>query len=317
MEEKNIVVVALGGNAITQPDEEGGIHEQFANTRNSLEGVLELIRQGKRVLITHGNGPQVGNYLIRVEEASHIVPTLPLGIIVADTQGGMGYMIEQCLQNLLHDHGIRKETACLVTQVLVDKHDPSLKNPTKFVGPFYHDAAKVEELRRSRGWIMKKDPGRGWRRVVPSPQPLEIVEKNIIRRLVDSDVVLICAGGGGIPVYMEDNGWLEGIDAVIDKDRASAVLARDVGARELMIFTGVEKVALNFAKPTERQLDTMTVSEARQYLAEGHFPEGSMGPKIEAAIDFLESGGERVMITSIEKSVEAVMGKTGTVITVN
>ncbi|RMF54827.1 MAG: carbamate kinase, partial [Calditrichaeota bacterium] len=303
-----------GGNAITQPDEQGNIHEQFSNTRNSLEGVLELIRQGHRVLITHGNGPQVGNYLIRVEEASHLVPTLPLGIIVADTQGGMGYMIEQCLQNLLHDHGLNRETACLITQVLVDKHDPSLKNPTKYVGPFY-DEERVEELSRTRGWIMKQDPGRGWRRVVPSPQPLEIVEKKIIRTLVENDVILICAGGGGIPVYMEDNGWLEGIDAVIDKDKASAVLARDVGAEELMIFTGVEKVALNFATPQEQLLDTMTVAEARKYLAEGHFPAGSMGPKIEAAIDFLESGGERVVITSIEKSLEAVLGKTGTVIT--
>ncbi len=311
--DRKTVVVALGGNAITQQFEEGNIHEQFANTRRSLEGVAELIRMGHRVLITHGNGPQVGNYLIRVEESRHLVPPLPLGIIVADTEGGMGYMIEQCLQNILHDHGIEKQVACIVTQMLVDKHDPSIKNPTKYVGPFFKKA-QVPELVEKRGWIMKEDPGRGWRRVVPSPQPRSVVEREVIRLLVEHDVVVIAAGGGGIPVYVEDNGWLEGLDAVIDKDLASAVLGIDIGAQELMILTGVERVALHFGTPQQRFLDRMTIREAERYLAEGHFPPGSMGPKIQAAIHFIRNGGKRVIITAIEKSMDAVYGRAGTVI---
>ncbi len=307
------IVVALGGNAITQQFEEGNIHEQFANTRRSLEGVAELIRMGHRVLITHGNGPQVGNYLIRVEESRHLVPPLPLGIIVADTEGGMGYMIEQCLQNILHDHGIQKQVVCLITQMLVDKHDPSIKNPTKYVGPFF-TKEQVPELVEKRGWIMKEDPGRGWRRVVPSPTPKSVIEREVIRRLVEQDVVVIAAGGGGIPVYIEENGWLEGLDAVIDKDLASAVLGNDIGAQELMILTGVDRVALHFGTPKQRFLDRLSVKEAEAYLNEGHFPPGSMGPKIQAAVNFLKQGGEKVLITSIEKSVDAVYGKAGTVI---
>jgi len=263
VEEQKTIVVALGGNAISQQFEEGNIHQQFANTRKSLLGVVELVARGYRVLITHGNGPQVGNALIRVEESRRFVPMLPLGVIVADTEGGMGYMIEQCLQNKMHDRGIHKEVATIITQVLVDPDDPSIKNPTKFVGPFYKEE-QVKELIKKRKWVMKEDPGRGWRRVVPSPIPLEIVEKNIIKLLLEKDVIVIAAGGGGIPVYIDPkNGWLEGIDAVIDKDLASAVLARDVGAHELMILTAIEKVALNFGKPDQRFLDTMTVAEAR------------------------------------------------------
>lgn len=313
MKNRKTIVVALGGNAISQQFEEGNIHEQFANTRQSVEAVAELITMGYRVLVTHGNGPQVGNALIRVEEARHLVPPLPLGVIVADTEGGMGYMIEQCLQNIMHDHDIRREVCCVISQVLVDKDDPSIKNPSKYVGPFFKKE-QVAELVEKRGWIMKEDPGRGWRRVVPSPKPRAIVEKHVIKLLVENEVIVIAAGGGGVPVYIESNGWLEGLDAVIDKDLASAVLARDVEADELMILTGVDKVALNFGKPNQRFLDRITLSQARQFLAEGHFPPGSMGPKIEAAIEFLSSGGKRVIITSIEKSVQALKGKAGTLI---
>ncbi len=314
MNEQKTIVVALGGNAITQQFEEGNIHQQFANTRQSLIGVVELISQGYHVLITHGNGPQVGNALIRVEEARGQVPPLPLGVIVADTEGGMGYMVEQCLQNKMHDRGIQREVLCMVTQVLVHPDDPSIKSPSKFVGPFFKEE-QVDALRQQRGWELKEDPGRGWRRVVASPHPVEIVEKNIIRLLVKNNIVVIAAGGGGIPVYIDKkNGWLEGVDAVIDKDLASAVLGRDVGAQELMILTAVEKVALNFGKPDQLFLDRMTVSEAKKYLAEEQFPAGSMGPKIQAAINFLEYGGEKVIITSIEKSVEAAKGLAGTVI---
>lgn len=308
------IVVALGGHAISHQFEEGNIHQQFANTRQSLLGVVDLIAHGYRVIITHGNGPQVGNALIRVEESRHLVPVLPLGVIVADTEGGMGYMIEQCLQNKLNDRQIKKEIATIVTQVLVDPADPSIKNPSKFVGPFY-DKDNLEQLRKRPGWILKEDSGRGWRRVVPSPIPKEIVGKNVINLLIDNDIVVVTAGGGGIPVYIDrKNGWFEGIDAVIDKDLASAVLARDVGAEELMILTAVEKVALNFGEPNQKFLDSMTCQEALKYLAQGHFPSGSMGPKIQAAINFLHSGGKRVIITSSDKSLDSISGKTGTII---
>ncbi len=314
MEKPHKIVVALGGHAISHQFEEGNIHQQFANTRQSLLGVVDLIAHGYRVIITHGNGPQVGNALIRVEESRHLVPVLPLGVIVADTEGGMGYMIEQCLQNKLNDRQIKKEIATIVTQILVDPADPSIKNPSKFVGPFYDDD-NIEQLRKRPGWVFKEDSGRGWRRVVPSPIPIEIVGKNIINLLIDNDIVVVAAGGGGIPVYIDrKNGWFEGIDAVIDKDLASAVLARDVGAEELMILTAVEKVALNFGEPNQKFLESMTCQEALKYLAQGHFPSGSMGPKIQAAINFLRSGGKRVIITSSDKSLDSISGKTGTII---
>ena len=308
------IVIALGGNAILQEGEVGTIAEQFANTRRSLIGVLELVRQGYQIVITHGNGPQVGNYLIRVEEGRGIVPTIPLGVMVADIEGGMGYMIEQCLQNILHDARLDKEIVCMITQVLVDKDDPAILSPTKFVGPFYTEE-QAQELAQSRKWQMKADANRGWRRVVPSPRPQVIVGKRAIQLMLENDIIVIAAGGGGIPVYTDVNGWLEGVDAVIDKDYASAILARDVNADEFMILTGVEKVCINFGKPNQRALSHITASEARQYLGEGQFPPGSMGPKIEAAIYFLENGGKRVVITSIERSGDAVSGKAGTVIT--
>lgn len=307
------VVIALGGNAITREFEEGNIYQQFVNTRRSLVGVVALVEQGHRIVLSHGNGPQVGNALIRVEETRHLVPPLPLGVIVADLQGGMGYMLQQSLLNMLHRHGIQKEVVTLITQVVVHPDDPSIKNPTKFVGPFY-PPERVEELQHLHGWVLKEDRGRGWRRVVPSPAPLEIVERNVIKELVANDRIVIAAGGGGIPVYLDREERLEGINAVIDKDLSAAILARDIEAEELVILTGVEKVAVDFAKPTQRWLDHLTVAEAQQYLAEGQFPAGSMGPKIRGALNFLESGGQRVVITSIEMLAEAMQGKTGTVI---
>jgi carbamate kinase len=308
------VVVALGGNAITREFEEGLIAEQFKNTRQSLLSVIHYIRHGYRVVITHGNGPQVGNALRRVEETRHIVPPLPLGVIVADIEGGMGYMIEQCLQNKLNDRGLSKQVVTVLTQVLVDKNDPSIKNPTKFVGPFFKKD-QVDELETKRHWIVKEDPGRGFRRVVPSPIPKEIVEKDIIRLLVDENIIVIAAGGGGIPVYREESGWLEGVDGVIDKDLASAVLAHDINAQELLILTGVGRVALNYKKEDQQDLATLNLKEAKSYLEEGQFPKGSMGPKIQAAINFLEQGGDKVTITSIENAVDALLNNGGTVIT--
>ncbi len=314
LEGKKVIVVALGGNAITREFEEGNIYQQFANTRRSLTGVADLIEAGHEVVITHGNGPQVGNYLVRVEASRHLVPPIPLGVIVADLEGGMGYMIQQTLQNKMEIRGVKKQVITLVTQALVDKNDPSILNPTKFVGVFYRKE-QVEELRHRPGWIVKEDPGRGFRRVVPSPTPLRIIESSVIKTLVENGVVVIAAGGGGIPVYYEEDGELEGVDAVIDKDLATSVLARDIHADMLIILTAVDKVYLNFRKSNQVGLDKVTVEEAKQYLVKKQFPPGSMGPKIQASIDFLETGGKEVLITSIERLQEALAGRTGTVIT--
>lgn len=309
-----IAVVALGGNAITREFEEGNITQQFANTRRSLVGVTDLVEKGYQVALTHGNGPQVGNALIRIETCRHLVPPTPLGVVVADLEGGMGYMIQQSLQNKLFKRGINRPVVTVVTQVLVDKNDPSILNPTKFVGPFYQ-ANQVAELQQQRGWVIKADANRGFRRVVPSPRPLEIVEKETIKFLLQSGTVVIAAGGGGAPVYREEDGTLEGLDGVIDKDLASAILGRDIGAHELYILTAVDKVALNFGTSRQIDLDEMHVAEARKYLAENQFPKGSMGPKIQAAISFLEGGGEQVIITSIAQMTQAMTGQTGTRIT--
>ncbi len=305
-----IAVVALGGNAILKKGEEGDIHQQFAHTRESLASIVELIREGYRLAITHGNGPQAGNELIRVELSRHLVPELPLGVIDAATEGWMGYMIQQSLQNRLHREGISRRVVTVPTQVIVDRNDPNLQKASKPIGPFY--TKEQAKLLREQGVLIKEDAGRGYRRVVPSPLPLEIVEKETIGELVAQGVVVIAAGGGGIPVYVEHDGTLEGVDAVIDKDRASAVLARDIGADLLLILTDVEKVALNYNTLFQKDLDLLTVSQAKQYTEEGHFPPGSMGPKIEAAVNFLEWGGGEVIIASLERAREALEGEAGT-----
>ena len=313
MTKKDLVVVALGGNAITRETEKGDIYQQFANTRNSLVGICDLIEDGYKVILTHGNGPQVGNMLIRVESAIDIVPPIPLGVIVADTEGGMGYMIQQSLYNMLHIRGIEKEVVTILTQVVVDREDPSILNPTKFVGPFYTDK-EVEKIRRERRYIIKEDSNRGYRRVVPSPVPKDIFEKKTIKRLIENDIILIVGGGGGIPVYYEDDGRLEGIDGVIDKDLFAALLAKEINADILLILTAVEHVALNFGTPEQINLQELTLEEAEAYFELGHFPPGSMGPKIKAAINFLRSGGKKVIISSVEKSKEAIYGNVGTII---
>jgi carbamate kinase len=264
-------------------------------------------------VLSHGNGPQAGVHLIRNEAASAQVPPSTLNLIVADTQGSMGYMIAQSLRNALHLAGVEKDVVTIVTQVEVDPADPSMVNPTKYVGPFYK-AEQVEAL-RARGWIVKEDPGRGYRRVVASPLPLDVIEKGTIKDLLDEGKVVIAVGGGGVPVKREADGTLSGVDAVIDKDRASALLANLIGADELCILTGVDRVAINYKKPDMKYFDRMTVAECMKYHAEGQFPKGSMGPKIEAACDFIKRGGAKVIITTMENATAAVDGKAGTVIT--
>ena len=304
-------VIALGGNAIIKPGQEGTIAEQFANTRESLSGIVDLIRDSYNVIITHGNGPQVGNYLIREEAASHLVPRVPLGVCVAGTEGEMGYMIEQSLQNRLHKEGIDRKVVTILTQVLVDENDPAMEEPTKFVGPFFGEK-DLPRMKVETEWVIKEDPGRGYRRVVPSPIPLSVVESEVIKKLSSDGVIVIACGGGGIPVYYMDDYILEGVDAVIDKDRASAVLAKGIGAEIFVMLTPEEAVYLSYNSPNQKKISKMTVSQAKEYHAQGHFPPGSMGPKVEAAIQFLEARGELVVITSPEKVVSALDGKAGT-----
>jgi carbamate kinase len=310
---KKTAVLALGGNAIIKAGQKGTISEQFANTRDSLGGIVELISRGYQLSITHGNGPQVGN-LLRQQEAGEKegLAALPLGVLNAATEGTMGYMIEQSLQNKLRRHGIDKQVITIVSQVVVDKNDPSMKNPTKYVGSTYYSQAQAEELKASLGWTLKEDSGKGYRRVVPSPMPIEIIPAQTINELVHQGEIVIAAGGGGIPVYREDNGDLEGIDAVIDKDFASALLALNIKADLFVILTGVDKVSINFGKENQQDLDQMTVAEAQKHYDDKQFPAGSMGPKILAAIDFLKRGGTEVLITSIDRIVDAFEGKTGT-----
>jgi len=308
-----VAVVALGGNAITKKGQEDTIARQFANTRKSLEPIVKLIRDGYKLAITHGNGPQVGNALLRVELARGKAPILPLGICVADLQGGMGYMITQSLQNRLHREGIGRPVVTIVSQMIVDRNDPALSKPTKFIGQFYTQEQARRMVEESR-WIVKEDSDRGWRRVVPSPHPLRLVEAETIKELVSEGAIVITAGGGGIPVYIEEDGSYEGVDVVIDKDLGAAVMACDIGASLLLNLTDVEKVAINYGKEDQKDLDRLTVAEAKEYLAQGHFPPGSMGPKIEAAINFLEKGGKEVVISSIEEGYEAVIGDAGTTI---
>jgi len=306
-------VLALGGNAIIKAGEEGTISQQFANTRDSLGGIVELIRQGYKLAITHGNGPQVGN-LLRQQEAGEkegIAP-LPLGVLNAATEGSMGYMIEQSLQNKLHLSGIDKDVITIISQVVVDRDDPSMLNPTKYVGSTYYTAQQAEELKNTLGWTLKEDAGKGYRRVVPSPLPQRIVPAHTVKELVQRGEIVIAVGGGGIPVYVQDDGTYEGVDAVIDKDFASALLAVNIDADLFVILTGVDKVSVDYGKPSQRDLDMMSMEEASCYYQEGQFPAGSMGPKIKAAIDFLERGGKEVLITSIDRIVDAFAGKTGT-----
>lgn len=304
-------MVALGGNAITVPDKEDTIANQFANTRSSLDGIVELARDGFKLVISHGNGPQVGNALLRVELARDKAPILPLGVLVADTEGGMGYMIEQSLQNRLKREFINRPVVTIITQMLVDEFDPAVSNPTKFIGQFYSEK-EAQSFEQSRNWRMKKDGNRGWRRVVPSPTPLRAIEAQTIRKLVEEGTIVVAGGGGGIPVYIDSKGNLEGMDAVIDKDLASAVLAAEIGAGALCILTSVDYVSLDYGKPTQRQIATCTMTEMKQYYADGHFPPGSMGPKIEAALKFLKHGGEMVTITSFANAHKALHGEAGT-----
>lgn len=305
------LVIALGGNAITRPGEPGTIPQQFAHTAETLAHLLPVFRSGARIAITHGNGPQIGNILIRVEEGERRVPRLPLDTCVSDSQGGMGYMIQRVALELFHREGIDRSTATVITQVLVNEGDPGMVHPAKPIGPFY-DAGQVAAIRRDKPrWELHEiEPGR-WRRVVASPRPLRILEDTAIRALLDARVVAVACGGGGIPVAWE-NGRLAGVEGVIDKDLVSSLLARDLRADRLIIVTSVDRVALHYSSPKPCWLDVLTIEQAHRYLAAGEFPEGSMGPKVEAGIEFVAHGGKECIITSTAQAARALRGEAGT-----
>lgn len=305
-----IAVVAIGGNSLIKDQEHRTVPDQFEAIRETCRHIASMLERGWNVVITHGNGPQVGFSLLRSELTSHVLHTVPLDSCVADTQGTIGYMIQQCLYNEFKRRGIKKQAVTVVTQVLVDKNDPAFQNPTKPIGPFY-DEDKAKRYRKERGWNIKEDSGRGWRRVVPSPIPVRIIELDAAKTLANLGFVAVVVGGGGIPVIGED-GELSGIEAVIDKDYASSLLAIGIKADLFLISTSVEKVALNFGKPDQRLLDRMTLEEAKKYYEEGHFPPGNMGPKIQAIINFLERGGKEAIITNPENIERALLGETGT-----
>ncbi|MFA5895946.1 MAG: carbamate kinase [Thermoplasmata archaeon] len=309
------LVIAIGGNAI-QPAGDGGTAEsQRRKIEETCAKLADLVQAGYSFVLTHGNGPQVGNILLQNEETRQLVPAMPLDVCGAESQAQIGYLLAQALRNEFAKRRIERAVACLVTQTLVDANDPAFAKPTKPIGPYYTREADLI-VKRAKGWKLVSDPRGGWRRVVPSPQPIDIVEKDTILKLVgDGDgSVVICAGGGGIPVVRKE-GKLLGVEAVIDKDLAAAVLAKVIGWKTLVIATDVEKVALDYGKPSQRFLDKMTLAEAKTHLAEGQFPAGSMGPKVLAAIQFLESGGERAVITDLEHLTSAVDHKGGTQVT--
>ena len=313
-QEKKVVVVALGGNAILQPGQKGTYEEQLENVRVTGEQLVQMVESGKyKIVVTHGNGPQVGNILLQNETAKDVAAAMPLHVCGAESQGLIGYMMQQTLHNLLAAKGRGDiPIVTLITQVVVDRSDDAFTNPTKPVGPFY-DEAQAKALESEKGYDVREDAGRGWRRVVPSPDPIEIGEKEAIRQLIAARSIVIASGGGGIPVVRE-NGKLVGVDAVIDKDLAGERLANDVDASIFMVLTDVNQVKLNYKTPEEKGLDTITVDEAKQYHAEGHFAKGSMEPKVRAAIRFIEAGGDRAIITSLDKAFDALEGQAGTTI---
>lgn len=309
---RKLAVVALGGNALLRGNQVGTIDEQEQNTTDTLENLVYLIKEGYDLVISHGNGPQVGNILMRNDsgEQMYNIPQMPLDICVADSQGGIGYMIERMLRNVLRKHGINKEVCCLVTPVLVDRDDPAFKNPTKRVGRIY-SKEQADQLAQLKGWVFKeeiKDTGRGWRRVVPSPKPKGILNIKVIEQLTKQGIIVIASGGGGVPVYIDENQDVRAAEAVIDKDLASSLMAAEIKADEFYILTDVPYVYLNYKKPNEQKLEHITHDQTVKYMNEGMFGEGNMSPKIGACLSFIEKGGKRSVITEATKLEDRSFG---------
>jgi carbamate kinase len=303
-------LIAVGGNSLIRSGEKGTVAEQMANARRTAAAIVGIIRDGYRVVITHGNGPQVGAQLLRSERASDQVASQTLDVCGAASQGEIGYMMAQALRLELAAAGLEVPVAAIITQTIVSRDDPAMAHPTKPIGPFY-SRADAEEKRHTLGWQIVEDAARGYRRVVASPEPVEIVESPIIKTLVEQGVLVVACGGGGIPV-VRNNGGVEGIEAVIDKDRASALLASELGVELFVISTDAECVYLDYKKPAQRRLERVTTAEMERHYAEDQFPPGNMGPKIESALRFLKHGGREVIITSYEHLHDAVAGSAGT-----
>lgn len=305
-----LCIVSLGGNALIRRGESGTIEEQFAHTDECVRQISRMVNEGRRIIITHGNGPIVGNIMIRNEAARNTVPPMPLYICDADSEGGIGFMIQQTLYNNLRKIDLVADVVTVITQVVVDRRDGAFRKPTKPVGPFY-TAGEAQILEESKGWRLVEDSGRGYRRVVPSPKPLRVIESRVIKYLAAAGVIVIAAGGGGVPVA-EVDGSLQGVEAVIDKDLATSTLARETGAVSIVNLTQVDMVYLNYGKDGQKGLREVSLDEIKYYYGQGHFPPGSMGPKIEAAMEFLAAGGKEVIITTPELLGDAVEGKAGT-----
>ena len=309
------LVIALGGNALQEAGKPATAQAQLEVVEKTSEYIADIVERGYEVIVAHGNGPQVGRIVIQNEVASASTPAMPFDVCGAMSQGMIGYHIQQGLSKVLRHRGINKNVVTIVTQVVVDKDDPKFKAPSKPIGPFYTEE-EAKAIAAEKGYTMKEDAGRGWRRVVASPLPVEIVELDAVKTLNDAGFVVVTVGGGGIPVVRNEAGDLEGVATVIDKDLASEKLARDMDADALVILTAVEKVSINFKKPDQKDLDCMSAAEAKQYIKEGHFAPGSMLPKIEAALNFVESKPGRIaIITSLDKAVDAIEGRAGTTIT--
>jgi carbamate kinase len=308
---KKIALIAFGGNALLPENQRGLQEEQLRNAQRAAKLMVHIVGKGYDLIIVHGNGPQVGNLLIQMEEAVTKIPPFSLDVCDAMTEGSMGYMLEKAIANELRSRSLDKEIATVVTQVLVDKEDPAFQNPTKPVGPFY-SKYRAQMLAREKKWAMIEDAGRGYRKVVPSPRPIDVVSKWIVRDLVRAGRVVIAAGGGGIPVIINGRGLFKGIEAVIDKDYVASLMAREVKVDLFIILTNIERVYLDYGTPGERPIEVMSVALAREYLAQGQFPAGSMGPKIEAAIDYIEAGGQEVLITSASHLKAALIKRSGT-----
>jgi len=306
-----LAVIAFGGNALIRRGEEGTQTEQIENSDHLARRLVWFVEQGYRLLLVHGNGPQVGNILIQVEEAVTKVPPLSLDVCVAQSEGGIGYLLARSLSNALAAKRIRKEVVCLMTEVLVDMRDSGFRKPTKPIGPFY-TKYRAEYLMKRMGWLMVEDSGRGYRKVVASPHPKKVLALPAIRECLRQGWVVIAAGGGGIPVYRNEEGRLKGVEAVIDKDPTAGLLACELKADLFLILTGVDQVYLNFGRPDQVRCERLTLREAQHHLREGQFPSGSMGPKIETAVAFVEKTGNEVLITSVDRLREAMAGKAGT-----
>ena len=308
---RKIALIAFGGNAILPKNQRGLQSEQIKNAQKAAQLMIYIVKRGYDLIVVHGNGPQVGNLLIQMEESITKVPPFSLEVCDAMTEGSMGFMLEKAIVNELRKNSVDKDVATLITQVVVDREDPAFKNPTKPIGPFY-TKSRAQMLRREKKWAMIEDSGRGYRKVVPSPKPIDVIPKRIIQELVHSGKIVIAVGGGGIPVIINGRGFFEGVEAVIDKDYAASLVAREVKADLFIILTDVDRVCLNYGTPDEEPIGVMTVKQAEEHLSQGQFPPGSMGPKIKAAIEYIQGGGKEVLITSANHLKASLINRSGT-----